>query len=443
MDVKFIDIVSYNSKFARAGGAVLFYVPPPGRGDSIKIRYGKDKDGALHSFVLAGAAPLFKWRSCKKTTGFQAGAGRGAIEGDLLDKIISQCGLANDLNIRAAYELSLNLLGALEPGFYLLAFNDHFPASINGGFFGELAANDYTYYKFNYPASKPPAFPAYLIPTTAPAACDILKIKYYRGLIKNGAAIFATALYFDDFMSVLLKGHHKAAAAYLEGRKITCLTIIPCSGYAHDNKNITTLFFGSDQIEAANIDGDYLPELIKIKGDKILNEDETQKNAAVISGEWNVKHNILNDALYDASDGSAGDLSDTLSGDSSGDAPGGKPVTPPVYESFKIIEGFSILGELNDTRIEALLNSPSPDYNAVEIALDMLIETNDSRAYDFACRIAGSETYIGLWATAFTYLARFKNKEVEDLFINYLINDECAVADVTRTVDNYLEEVNN
>ncbi len=439
MDVKFIDIVSYNSKFAHPGGAVLFYVPPPGRGEAIKLRYGKDKDGALHSFVLAGAAPLFKWRSHKNITGFQAGVGRGAIENGLLDLILNQCSIAADFNIKTAYESSLDLLCALEPGFYLIAFNDHFPASINGGFFGELPAHDYQYYKFNYPHAKPRAFPAYLVPTAAPAALDNLKIKHYRKLIKAGATIFATAIYFDDFMSLILKGHHKAAAAYLEGRKITCLTVIPCSGYAHDNKNITTLFFGGDQIDATGITGDYITEMIKIKKDKILNEDETQKNATVINDEWNLKRNILNKILYDISGGGTPEnASDCANSVSDGSLLPSPPT--PDYESLKIIEGYSILGDLNDTRIDALLNSPSPDYVAIEIALDMLIETNDKRAYGFAYKIASSETYIGLWTAAFTYLAQFKNKEVEDLFIKYLINDECAVDDITRIVDNYLEQ---
>ncbi len=429
MGVQFIDIVGYNSKFAHPGGAVLFYAPPPGRGETIKLRYGKDKDGALHSFILAGDTPLFKWRRHENITGFQAGAGRGAIDKNLLDLIRNQCGTAADFNIKAAYESSLDLLNALEPGFYLLAFNDHFPVSIIGGFFGELPANDYQYYKFNYPHAKPQAFPAYLVPTAAPASLDIVKIKHYRELIKTGAPIFAAALYFDDFMSLILKGHHKAAAAYLEGRKLTCLTVIPCSGYAHDNKNITTLFFGCDQIDAAGIAGDYITEMIKIKENKTLSEDETHKNASIINEEWNVKFNVLDSFLFDIPDGSACDNSPQLD-----------MKNKPVYESFRLIEGLSILGDLNDNRIEALLNSPSPDYSAIEIALDMLIETNDKRAYGFAYKIAGSQTYIGLWTAAFTYLSQFRNKEVEDLFINYLINDECAVADITRIADNYLEQ---
>lgn len=429
MVVKFIDIVSYNSKFAHPGGAVLFYVSPPGRGEAIRLRYGKDKNGALHSFILAGTTPLFKWRCHKNITGLKAGAGRSVIESGLLDLILNQCGKAADFNIKAAYESSLNLLGALEPGFYLLAFNDHIPASINGDFFGELPANDYQYYKFNYPHAKPQAFPAYLIPTASPAALDIVKIKRYRELIKTGAPIFATAIYFDDFMSLILKGHHKAAAAYLEGRKITCLTVIPCSGYAHDNKNITTLFFGCDQIDAAGITGDYITEMIKIKENKTLSEDETHKNVSIINEEWSIKHHILDNALYYMYGSSAPDNSPQLD-----------MKNKPVYESFRLIEGLSILGDLNDNRIEALLNSPSPDYSAIEIALDMLIETNDKRAYGFAYKIAGSQTYIGLWTAAFTYLSQFRNKEVEDLFINYLINDECAVADITRIADNYLEQ---
>ena len=74
--------------------------------------------------------------------------------------------------------------------------------------------------------------------------------------------------------------------------------------------------------------------------------------------------------------------------------------------------------------------------------LDVLIGLKDPRAYNFALRLAGSETYMGLWHTAFSHLAGFKNREVEDLFINYLINDECGLSDITAIVDEYLDSDN-
>lgn len=388
--------------------AALFYKKSTGA-DSFKIRYGKSNDGFVNSFVLAGGIPLFKWRSSKSETFYHAGFGRNNIENSALAEKNTHTPELKESDIETAFTNSLQLLEELDAGFYLLTFADHYPVGIDGRFFGELS-NHPVKYSFNYTASAARAFPAYLAPSSPASSYDIDKINHYRNAIRNGEYISSSAIYFDDFISVILNGHHKAAAAYLEGRTIPCLTVIPCSGYAHDNKNVTSLFFASNQIDASGITGDFLFEMMQNKNKKIITESETISYISKISGEWNKRHDLFKDENKSA-----------------------------AFLKIKTIEGISILKDISDVKINSLLSSASPDYKSIEMLFDVLTGLGDRRAYNLAFKLAGSESYLGLWPQAFSYLADFKNKEVEKLFVDYLINDEYGLSDITKIIDAYFE----
>jgi len=396
---------SYGLNLSRAA---LFYKKSADAG-SFKIRYGKSNDGFVNSFVLAGGVPLFKWRSSKSETFYHAGFGINNIENGSSDEKKTQTDEIKERDIETAFTNSLNLLEKLDAGFYLLTFADHYPVGLDAKFFGELSNNPLRY-KFNYTASAARAFPAYLAPASPASSYDINKINHYRKAMRNGEFIFSSAIYFDDFISVILRGHHKAAAAYLEGRIIPCLTVIPCSGYAHDNKSVTSLFFASNQIDASGITSDFLFEMMQNKNKKIITEAETIGYLSKTSDEWNKRHELFIDESTD-----------------------GK------FLKIKTIEGISIIKDISDDRINSLLSSPSPDYKSLEMLFDVLTGLNDGRAYALALKLAGSESYLGLWPQAFSHLAAFKNKEVEKLFVDYLINDEYGLSDITKIIDAYFE----
>jgi hypothetical protein len=68
----------------------------------------------------------------------------------------------------------------------------------------------------------------------------------------------------------------------------------------------------------------------------------------------------------------------------------------------------------------------------------LLIALNDERAKDIALKISDSESYVGLWEDAFNYLSTIKSEEIEDFFVNFLINDEGIRPYLTRIADEYL-----
>lgn len=417
MSVTFIDLINNNNNNgavrSQKSGSVLFFVSNSSAAEgAVSIRYGKDGRGALHSFILAGGTPVFKWRSAGGESLYGPGCGRDRAGCGKLSAVLKNIVPPGGPDIKAAFKNSQEFLGCLDTGFYLLSFIEHYPVGIHGGFFGDWPG-EFINYKLNYAKSQACAFPAYLAPSASGSEFDAARIDYYRNELKNGRELYSVAIYFDDFISLLIKGHHRSAAAYLEGRAVPCLTVIPCSGYAHDGNTVTTLFFASDQIDASLVHKEFLFEIMRNKDKKLISEDETLRHAAMRPEGCGAKRSIT-------------------------------PVDAAAarYAALKITEGLSILRDISDEKIERLLSAASPDYRSVEIMLDVLIGLKDPRAYNFALRLAGSETYMGLWHAAFSHLAGFRNKEVEDLFINYLINDECVLADITAIVDGYLESDN-
>lgn len=414
-------------------GSVLFYVRHSSSGaGSLRVRHGKTGSGELHSFVLAGGVPVLSLRQAGGRTAVRAGCGLGRPEcGPLSAALKAAVVPPSGSGVKEAFKSLSGLFECLDTGFYLLSFIDHYPVGLTGGFFGG-AGPGYEPYKFHYAKSRARAFPTYLAPSASSAPIDAARVEFYRNRLRSGVYDAAIAFYFDDFLSVVLKGHHRAAAAYMEGLPVKCLTILPCSGYAHDGKTVTTLFFASLQFDASLVHPEFLVETMNGREKMILTEAETLAFAQM--GPVSPAEPLSMAAPVRSPSVIQSPSRDLL------DASAPPPARPGnVYPPLKIIEGVSLLKDLSDETIKGLLNSPSPDFAALEITLDVLIGTGDPRAYELAFRLAGSETYMGLWHAAFSHLAGFRNSEVEDLFVNYLIDDERALADITAIVDAYLE----
>lgn len=74
--------------------------------------------------------------------------------------------------------------------------------------------------------------PKFLVPSEGSERFDRNTVDYYRKKIKDGEELVGIALELKGFMALLLDGHHKATAAYLEGENLKCLTIKCCERYS-------------------------------------------------------------------------------------------------------------------------------------------------------------------------------------------------------------------
>lgn len=127
------------------------------------------------------------------------------------------------------------LLGLLTPGLYIIADGDVYPADGSGHFFWDvsdalaivpatariqLTDDDYEY---EYPYGAP----VFLYPSQRRSRFNPARAAYYEELLrKDGPLPHAIALHCAEGVSVLLDGHHKAAAAARLGRTLPCLTIL-------------------------------------------------------------------------------------------------------------------------------------------------------------------------------------------------------------------------
>lgn len=130
------------------------------------------------------------------------------------------------------------LLGLLVPGLYVIADGDTYPSDGGGHFFWDvpdeltvvpatagvqLMDDDYEY---EYPGGAP----VFLYPSQRRSRFNPARATYYgERLRQNGPPPRAIALHCAEGVSILLDGHHKAAAAARLGRALPCLTILPAA----------------------------------------------------------------------------------------------------------------------------------------------------------------------------------------------------------------------
>ena len=74
--------------------------------------------------------------------------------------------------------------------------------------------------------------PVFLYPSQRRSRLDMERVEHYRTRFQqDGPLPHGIALYVTEGMSVLLDGHHKAAAAALLGRTLPCLTVLRLEHY--------------------------------------------------------------------------------------------------------------------------------------------------------------------------------------------------------------------
>lgn len=160
------------------------------------------------------------------------------------------------------------LLELLRSGVYVLAESDAYPTDGCGQFFwnvsdclepnpatGAVYLNDDDY---DYQYERLP--PVFLYPSQRRSRLDMERVEYYKERFQQeGSLPHGIALYVGAGMSVLLDGHHKAAAAALLGRTLPCLTVLPLGYYRLDNPKQSACF-GPIVVPVEDISGVKLPK---------------------------------------------------------------------------------------------------------------------------------------------------------------------------------------
>ena len=306
------------------------------------------------------------------------------------------------------------LLELLRSGVYVLAESDAYPTDGDGQFFWDvpdrlkicsatalvcLADDDYDY---NYECV-PPVF---LYPSQRRSRLDMERVEYYKERFQQeGVLPHGIALYVGAGMSVLLDGHHKAAAAALLGRTLPCLTVLPLGYYRLDNPKQSACF-GPIVVPIEDMNGIPLPkEPWKL----------TESSSPLPAGR--LGDTELPEVLLTA----------------------GKRY--PTAEGYALVSAAEI-GYPTDRELETWLTDPGLYRPQLRGALVVLRSRGDSRLKDTALRCAAvGDAYCSLKAEAFQVLAELKgDPDVEAFFIDYFVSLE-EPSSVHGSAQDYLTQI--
>lgn len=221
-------------------------------------------DYVFNSKLMLGDTPLVQYidpmcPTCMKL--ISAGYGIENTDCEELRQIRDSVN-ADFVSIEKSFEILSPLLGILEDGYYLLADTECFPtdggrADEAGTFFwgtdpkrrGYKASCDTIYIGeadgcLLFSAEDIP--PSFLYPTQSADRYDPERAQYYRSKVSGENAPRAIAYDHLSGMSALLDGHHKAAAAALNGQAVKTLVIVPLQYIFKDREGREKALFTGD-----------------------------------------------------------------------------------------------------------------------------------------------------------------------------------------------------
>lgn len=414
-NIDIIAIKSINTHQPSWGGnGVIFYVK---NGKSLlSVKYGLLENETFATLAY-GNTPLIKFHgdgpyfcpTCEKLVA----AGYGLNMSD--QKVISE--MRDVLNkkfisLEESVENLKPLLGLLPTGYYALVDTELYPTNGNGEFFWKL--NN----KPDYNMASCPIYggdgiwsestPNYILPTQPPSTYNPEQAEYYRN--KDGYR--AIAYHFDGYLCALLDGHHKVVAAALDKKKVKSLVILPVSSVWEANKE-------------HNIKGG-----ISING-VIIQEDELLTPITDIMKSW--KMNQLRKAETEEYLAFQNDDFDK-----------NYEWPPEILEAEKTfpdalgVARIEWAGDISDKRLDRVLNKQESlsDEDCLNIAAALYYSANP-RLKEVMFSFCKDYSYVRVWYDIYKLLANIEDDDVEEFFIDYLIQDDKEHPDIKKIIDNY------
>ena len=245
-----------------------------------------------NNILMLGDTPLIQAEvPCYPTCRSLLMAGYGIENADSPElRAVCDAVNADFIDIEQSFEIMRPLLGLLEDGYYLLADAECIPTDGNGHFFWDIdpALHEYDAATSAYYISEEDGCflcacedvePMFLYPTQSASVFNRERAEYYREHNRDYEnAPRAIAFNSAYGISALLDGHHKAAAAAMNGQRVKCLLIIP--SFEQFCKPANGEWEFSRQV--------FTNEIF------FTAEDFTEKEIAQIRKEWVVKHAKIN-----------------------------------------------------------------------------------------------------------------------------------------------------
>lgn len=381
---------------------------------------GQSKNEYMTGVLVLNGIPLVKWHdesygcpTCERL--LAGGYGMDKVGEETLTVVRNASRVESRCTSDVVQEIKA-LLALLKTGLYMITDLPLYPTDGGGHFFWHMsnlpmrysAARD-TYYNCRYQAG----YPAFLIPTQTPNRFDEKRVAYYCNQIRDGEKLGGIAYHVDGYLCALLDGHHRATAAFLEHSEFRCLTIIPVTSWVRRiSTNEEFVTFCDKSISLSELPKDVVKILIKNgRNTSRISDRKMARLLSLENGDWEAR------------------LPEKMTQ---------KAKQYPTHEGVAAVEW---AGDLSDKRISGLLNSTEHEVGEeMDLVFKALITLNDKRAYDLALNLGKSEVWISFWEDAFHYIKGYDSDEVEDFFINYLLEYGNFRPNLKRIADEYLSK---
>lgn len=423
LSVELTDIELDISKMINIKEAKVVYINGAGKFTEVSEN-NKDEDSYLRHIRL-NDIPLIQINSpyCQTCSSVLAsGYGIENTDCEELEKIQKEIN-SNFISLEKSIKAIEPLLKLFETGFYMIADAKCYPTDGEKNFYWDvsnklkdfpatgsayLVEEEESYYVFNQPV--------YLYPTQTTDCYNKERVDYYIEKFKNcdNNEPRAIVYNFGEFINFVIDGHHKACASALLGKSLKCLLIIKGEGYRDWNKKNYLKFLGTE-IEGDKISDKYR-ELAKFEIN-IPTKSVSIKEGYVNKREWEQE--------YIESVKKFPDLTKYAT-----------IVNDLVYEKM----------EITDDLMEYYLKKfDRESQRKVRIIIHNLEFSDKKKAQEFIIKYARAslrhKISNKLKVLMYEFLVKIKdNPEIEQVFIDYIVQNEDINDPILKIIDSYWEK---
>lgn len=261
-------------------------------------------------------------------------------------------------------------------------------------------------------------FPAFLAPTQSTAKFDQARFDSARLSFRERPGL---ALYLQGRLSALLDGHHRATCAAMHGERFRALTI----SAAHVDNNQGKCFLAAHQVsvpidEVASANRGLVGNLVRDRSFGVSEWKDLDVDAY---------HALLQRVVWP-------ELPKWVT----------SVINPANYwnnDKLDALAWFSRRGVAVEQEMieEALAGNVehAMDRWVLTALLKTLFAVEDPRAVVTAVRVTQSPGWSLLWERAYQLLSTVRSEEVENQFVQFLIDDDGSRPEIRAIVDRYFE----
>jgi hypothetical protein len=399
------------------GGVVIFN--PNGLG-KLRVTHGpfSTASGKYDGFLLLDSVPLVRWQgtecpTCERL--LQAATG-SPTEAAFWANETNELTLEDVVSGNSEWVTRLRpLLQLLVPGFYALTIDHYYPTDGDGQlFWGEQLRLRPCQALSAHVEGDVPAFLVATQPTSNFRGASMTAAR--QSLNKSPGIAYKIG----GRVSALLDGHHRALTAALDRTTVACVTIRRIWGYLAKPGQMRLQVF-----DHLSLDTKQMPA----EASEWLNgpSHSGSKEPALLDEQ-------VAEFLRDGTPESSSTLPASLS---IPDITAAYP-TDQMLGSLLRIAGPKRL--VSDAMIEEVLTVEAEYQGDAHCARDMLnalVVLRDPRATNFAMRVAGDFHWRRFWLDAYRFLATRRSDEVDDFFVEFLVDDDGSRPEIKAMIDDY------